>query len=147
MKFCLQAIHKCSRGILKIWNHMIYMPNFCKLWVDRFALCKTFDIMKLWETSSAGTSFEELQSKWRPLSLLNKNVMFFLFSSFSFFGVERRRRLCRWCKIYFLPISSQYLINANARSVKSKNKKEVGKVKVIFANGLFIKNVAIWILA
>ena len=30
MKFCLQAIHKCSRGILKIWFYWIYMPEFCR---------------------------------------------------------------------------------------------------------------------
>ena len=59
-------------------------------------------------------------------------IFTFLFSSFqkyshSFFTtfVAGKRRTLFCCKIYFLPISSQYLINAGPRPppVKSKNKK------------------------
>ena len=45
---------ECSRGIFKIWSHLIDLPKFCqfqclggKISFERFAPSKTVDIMKL----------------------------------------------------------------------------------------------------
>ena len=62
MQFCVQTRlildnhrHKCTRGISKVWYHLLYLPKFWRfmlfswgqIWFDRLGPFKTFDFMKL----------------------------------------------------------------------------------------------------